>query len=134
MGKAIRSHAAHETLNNLRLLADSGLPGLSPMLRKEVRESVSGIDAARQTRLLAAAEDIPVAIWVSLWMTVVLSIAFSAAIHAHQPLSAYLMACFLGLAIGAMFFAIISVDHPFMGPSAISSAPIRTLMATPIGE
>ena len=128
MGQAIRSDAAHEALQNLRLLANSGLPRISAAQRKQAQDSISGIDAARQSRLLAAAEDIPIAIWASLWMTVVLSIAFSAAIHAHRPLSAYLMSGFLGLAIGTMFFAIVSVDHPFMGPSAISTEPIRNLV------
>lgn len=129
MRAGVRGHGAHDALQNLRSLATNGLPGLSSESRKVLLDSVAMIDSARQSRLFTAADEVPLAIWAALWVTVVVSIFFSAAAHAGQPSSAYLMATLYGISIGAMFFAIVIIDHPFLGPTAITAQPIASLRA-----
>jgi hypothetical protein len=129
MRNGIRSHRAHDALQNLRSVASKGLPGISPESGRELQGAVNMIDSARENRLFTAAEEVPAEIWAALWITVVVSILFSAAIHARKPSSAYIMAVMLGIVIGSMFFAIVAIDHPFLGPNAISAQPISGLAA-----
>ncbi len=129
MSRRIRSHGAHDALQNLRSLALDGLPGISAETRRELIDTVREIDSARERRLFVAADQIPGEIWATLCLTALASMFFCAAIHARAPSSAYTMAALYGLVIGSMFFTIVAIDSPFLGPSAVSGHAIARLAA-----
>lgn len=130
MAAGIRSHAAHDALAELRGLAIEGGPGLVAERRVLLAEIVRAIDTARWHRLVAASDEVPPVLWATLFFAATIAVFFSAASHVRVPHSAYVMAVLYGLTIGAMFFAIMSLDHPFAGSHAVPATPIaeRSLM------
>jgi len=129
MRSGIRSQRAHDALLNLRLLALKGLPGISPEERRQLLDVVNTIDSSRQGRLFASADEVPEQVWAALWISALVTIFFCAAVHARNPPSAYILAALYGMVIGSMFFTIVSTDHPFLGPGAVSNQPIASLAA-----
>ena len=100
MRSGIRSHRAHDALLNLRSLTLKGLPGISPEERKELLDTVKMIDASRQGRLFAAADEIPDQVWATLWISALITIVFCAAVHARNPPTAYFLTALYGMVIG----------------------------------
>ena len=127
MRKGVRSHRAHDALQALRTMAQTGLPGIAPEVRGQLTDTVKEIDGARQSRLFAAADEVPDEVWITLAVTALVMIFFAAAIHAHVPNSAYILSILYGLVIGAMFFTIITLDFPYRGAYAVSAQPILRL-------
>ncbi len=69
MQNRVRSHGAHDELQNLRSLATNGLPGISQEMRRQLLEIVNKIDSSRRDRLRVATDEVPEAVWFTLWMT-----------------------------------------------------------------
>lgn len=80
-------------------------------------------------RLTAAADEVPFEIRLTVLLSAWVILTFSALAHAHAPIASFIMGTFAGLVIGAMLFAIIAVDRPFLGEVSVTNTPIAEIAA-----
>lgn len=127
MSDGIENAGARQILDNLHRIALTGLPGLQDEIRRSLIASLKEVEVARQNRLMAATDDIPGEVWMTVVMTALVVLFFSAFAHQHDRAAARIMATLFGVMIGAMMFSIIAVDRPFIGEVSISNAPLAKL-------
>ncbi|TAN51146.1 MAG: hypothetical protein EPN21_07365 [Methylococcaceae bacterium] len=75
----------------------------------------------------AAADEIPFEIWLTVLLSGGVILTFSAMAHAHAPIASFIMGTFAGLIMGAMLFAIIAVNRPFLGEVSVANTPIAEI-------
>ncbi len=127
MSDGIENASARQILDNLHRTVLTGLPGLPDEMRKTLIATLKDVEIARQNRLMAATDNIPGEVWLTVVLTALVVVSFSAFAHQHDRAAARIMAVLFGVMIGSMMFSIIAVDRPFIGKVAISNAPIAKL-------
>ncbi|MCK9395243.1 MAG: DUF4239 domain-containing protein [Methylobacter sp.] len=127
MSDGIENAGARQILDNLHQTVLTGLPGLSDEIRKSLIATLKEVEVARQNRLMAATDNIPGEVWLTVVLTALVVLTFSAFAHQHDRTAARIMATLFGVMIGSMMFSIIAVDRPFIGKVAVSNAPIAKL-------
>jgi len=127
MSNGIENAGARQMLDDLHRIALTGLPGLPEEMRKSVVASLKEVEVARQNRLMAATDNMPGEVWLTVMLTALVVLSFSAFAHEHDRPAARIMATLFGVMIGSMMFCIIAVDRPFIGEVSISSEPIAKL-------
>jgi len=127
MSDGIENAGARQILDELHRTALTGLPGLPEEMRKSLVASLKEVEVARQNRLMAATDNMPGEVWLTVMLTALVVLSFSAFAHEHDRAAARIMATLFGVMIGSMMFSIIAVDRPFLGEVSISSAPIAKL-------
>ncbi|MCK9622296.1 MAG: DUF4239 domain-containing protein [Methylobacter sp.] len=127
MSDGIENAGARQILDDLHQAALTGLPGLSDEIRKSLVASLKEAEVARQNRLMAATDNMPGEVWLTVLLTALVVLSFSAFAHEHDRAAARIMATLFGVMIGSMMFCIIAVDRPFIGEVSISNAPIAKL-------
>ncbi|MDP1772279.1 MAG: DUF4239 domain-containing protein [Methylobacter sp.] len=127
MSDGIENANARQILDNVHRTVLTGLPGLPDEMRKTLIATLNKIEVARQNRLMAATDNIPGEVWLTLVMTALVVLCFSALAHEHDRAAARIMATLFGVMIGSMMFSIIAVNRPFIGKVAVSNAPLAKL-------
>ncbi len=127
MSDGIENAGARKILDDLHRTALTGLPGLPDEIRRSLIASLKEVEVARQNRLMAATDNIPGEVWLTVILTALVVLSFSAFAHEHDRAAARIMATLFGVMIGSMMFSIIAVDRPFLGEVSISNAPVAKL-------
>lgn len=127
MSDGIENASARQALDNLHRTVLTGLPGLPDEMRRSLLATLKEVEIARQNRLIAATDNIPGEVWLTVVLTALVVLIFSAFAHQHDRAAARIMASLFGVMIGSMMFSIIAVDRPFIGKVSISNGPIAKL-------
>jgi hypothetical protein len=97
-------------------------------LLMEMFTQLGSITEARRTRLHLATGVVPPVIWVVLFSSAVLSVVFTFFFGTRNLRAQVLMTGILSALTFTALFAIVQIDHPFTGPSTVSSEPLKHVL------
>jgi hypothetical protein len=102
--------------------AQAGLP-----LHGQMLELMNQYRSLRQDRIKGAEAYLDPSMWISLALGSVILLLFSTLLNMASRRQHYLMHGALGASMGLVFFLLFVYNCPFLGPGAISPAPMRAL-------
>jgi hypothetical protein len=109
----------------LKLGADATRP---PALLAEMLKQLDAVTQARRARLHLAAGVVPGIIWMVLGFGAVLTVGFTFFFGAENLHAQVLMTGVLSFLVFMGIMVIVSIDHPFTGPSSVDSEPLRSVL------
>lgn len=95
----------------------------------EMFKQMDAMTEARRTRLHLAGGTVPLVIWLVLSCGAVLTVAFTFFFATKNLPAQMMMTGILALLVFMALFVIISINHPFTGPSNVNSDPLRAVLA-----
>lgn len=118
---------ALDTLYNDALrLAQKGAS--QPAVLIEMFKQLDALTQARRTRLHLATGVVPGVVWLVLTCGAVLTVSFTFFFGTRNLPAQVMMTGILSFLVFMALFVIISIDHPFTGPSNVGSEPLRSVM------
>lgn len=99
-----------------------------PAVLIEMFKQLDALTQARRTRLHLATGVVPGVVWLVLSMGAVLTVAFTFFFGTRNLEAQVMMTGILSVLVFMALFVIISIDHPFTGPSNVGSEPLRSVM------
>jgi hypothetical protein len=106
----------------LQVTQDSGK---HPAIAEEIFQQLDTITHARRDRLHLATGIVPGVIWVVLYGGAVLTVAFTFFFGTKNWKAQLLMTAILSVLVFMGLLVIISIDHPFSGPTSVDSGPLE---------
>jgi len=97
-------------------------------LLNEIFTQLDKITQARRTRLFLARGIVPPILWLGLTSAAVLTIGFTFFFGTSNRRAQALMTGILSVLVFMGLLVIISIDHPFTGPSYVGSEPLQSLV------
>ncbi len=107
-------------------LADN--PSRHQALLVEIFKQLDEITQARRTRLHLATGIVPPIVWLGLTCAAILTVGFTFFFGTTNLRAQVAMTGILSVLIFMGLLVIVSIDHPFTGPSYVSSEPLRYLV------
>jgi hypothetical protein len=95
----------------------------------EIFNQLDKITEARRTRLHLATGVVPPVIWLVLFSASVMTVVFTFFFGTENLRAQIFMTGILSALIFTGLFVIVEIDHPFTGPSFVSSDPLRHILA-----
>jgi hypothetical protein len=131
MAKGREAAGAAKTLDalyaaTLKLGMDPGRP---PAILGEMLKQLDSITQARRVRLHLAAGVVPGIIWMVLAFGAALTVGFTFFFGAENLHAQVLMTGVLSFLVFMGIMVIVSIDHPFTGPSSVESEPLGSALA-----
>ena len=123
---AATDHALNAIYGAAIALDRSGLRGTADMV--EIFRLVDTVTAARRTRLHLATGLVPTVIWITLFMGAALTIGFTMFFGSENPVAQIAMTGVLSVLVTTGLVVILSIDHPFTGPTYIQPEPLDSLL------
>jgi hypothetical protein len=96
-----------------------------PMLAAEMFQQLDTLTHARRNRLHLAAGIVPTVIWVVLYGGAILTVAFTFFFGTQNWRAQLLMTGILSVLVFMGLLVIVSIDHPFTGPTSVDSEPLE---------
>ncbi len=124
------SNEATEALNALyaaTLRLTEGEPRQTALLI-EIFNQLDSLTKARRTRLHLATGVVPDVIWVVLFTGAVLTVGFTFFFGTESLRAQTAMTGILAVLAFIALFAIVEIDHPFTGPTRVTSEPLKSLL------
>ena len=94
----------------------------------EIFKQLDAITQARRTRLHLATGVVPGIVWLVLSSGAVLTVGFTFFFGTRNRSAQIMMTGVLSLLVFLGLFVIVEIDHPFTGPSHVSSEPLRAVL------
>ncbi len=130
MAKEKSSREATKALDNLYTVAlhltEDGTK--QPALFIEIFKQIDSITQARRTRLHLATGVVPKVVWLVLSCGAVLTVGFTFFFGNKNLRAQAVMTGILSVLVFLALFTIVSIDHPFTGPSNVGSEPLRAVL------
>lgn len=99
-----------------------------PALLIEIFRQIDSITRARRTRLHLATGIVPDVIWIVLFSGAVLTVVFTFFFGTKNLRAQTLMTGILAVLAFLALFAVVEIDHPFTGPSFVSSDALSSVL------
>ncbi len=99
-----------------------------PAVLIEMFKQLDALTQARRTRLHLATGVVPGVVWLVLSFGAVLTVGFTFFFGTKNLPAQVMMTGILSFLVFMALFVIISIDHPFTGPSNVGSEPLRSVM------
>jgi hypothetical protein len=99
-----------------------------PAVLAEMFKQLDTLTQARRTRLHLATGIVPGILWLVLVCGAVLTVGFTFFFGTKNLRSQVLMAGILSVLVFLGLLVIVSIDHPFTGPSYVGSEPLRAVL------
>ncbi|MGO8835652.1 MAG: DUF4239 domain-containing protein [Roseiarcus sp.] len=130
LAKGERSSEATKALEalyaaTLRLSADGAR---SPAIVGEMLKQLDAVTQARRARLHLAAGVVPGIVWLVLICGAALTVGFTFFFGAENLHAQVLMTGVLSVLAFMALMVIVSIDHPFTGPSSVEDEPLRSVL------
>lgn len=110
----------------LNMGADGTRP---PTILGEMLKQLDAVTQARRTRLHLAAGVVPGIIWMVLAFGAALTVGFTFFFGAENLHAQVLMTGVLSFLVFMGIMVIVSIDHPFTGPSSVDAEPLSAVLA-----
>jgi Na+/melibiose symporter-like transporter len=130
MAQETRSREAKQALDGLyaamlRLAADGSR---QPPVLLEMFKQLDAVTQARRARLHLAAGAVPEIIWLVLTCGAALTVGFTFFFGTKNLPAQVMMTGILSLLVFMALLVIVSIDHPFTGPSSVGSEPLQNVV------
>jgi hypothetical protein len=124
--------SSHEVSDALDKLYDAALVladdrSRHPALLGAIFQQLDAITQARRTRLHLATGIVPPIVWLGITCAAILTIGFTFFFGTTNLRAQVLMTGILSILVFMGLLVIISIDHPFTGPSYVSAEPLQSL-------
>ncbi len=100
-----------------------------PAILAEMFKQLDSITQARRTRLHLATGIVPGIVWLVLSCGAILTVGFTFFFGAKNLPAQVVMTGILSTLVFMALLVIVSIDHPFTGPSFVDSDPLRAVVA-----
>lgn len=129
MAKEGEAREATQALNALyagalRLSAN----GVQPAILGDIFRQLDSITQARRTRLHLATGIVPEIIWLALFCGAVMTVGFTFFFGTVNLSAQVMMTGILSILVFMGLLVIVSIDHPFTGPSNVGSEPLQIVL------
>ncbi|HEY1736761.1 MAG TPA: hypothetical protein VGG12_08945 [Methylovirgula sp.] len=95
----------------------------------EIFKQLDTITQERRVRLHLATGIVPVVVWLVLSCGAILTVTFTFFFATKDLAAQTMMTGILAVLVFMALFTIVSIDHPFTGPSNVGSEPLRAVLA-----
>lgn len=131
MARESESHETTKALNGLYAVAQSRAanPATPSAVMIDIYKQLNTITEARRTRLHLATGIVPDVVWLVLSSGAILTVTFTFFFATRELPAQVMMTGILSLLVFLALFTIVSIDHPFTGPSNVGSEPLRAVLA-----
>ena len=99
-----------------------------PAVLIETFKQLDALTTARRTRLHLATGVVPGVVWLVLSFGAVLTVSFTFFFGTKNLPAQVMMTGILSVLVFMALFVIVSIDHPFTGPSNVGSEPLQSVM------
>ena len=99
-----------------------------PAILAEMLRQIDTITQARRTRLHLATGIVPGIVWLALTCGAVLTVGFTYFFGTQNLRAQVMMTGILSVLVFMGLLVIVSIDHPFTGPSNVGSEPLQALV------
>ena len=118
---------ALDTLYSVTLRLIDSDPG-RPSVNIELLRQLDTITQARRARLHLATGIVPTIVWLVLFSGAILTVSFTFFFGTKHLAAQVVMTGILSLLVFMGLLSIVSIDHPFTGPSFVGSEPLQAVL------